>query len=121
MIAVVDDDPSILRALDRFIRSRGFLCKAFASAADFIDSLRAAAVPDCLILDVQMPGMSGFDLQSRLTQLGCKIPVIFITAHEDSAAEAQASQAGAAGFFYKPFKNDALWTAVLNALGSPPA
>ena len=114
-IAVVDDDPAILRALDRLVRSRGGAAEVFSSPAEFLEST-AAAPPDCLILDVQIPGMSGLELHQWLLEKGFKFPVIFITAHEDPKAEAQATRSGAAGFFYKPFHNETLWTAVLKAL-----
>lgn len=115
VIAVVDDDPSVLRALDRLIRSHGALARLFSSAADSMQPPGAAAA-DCLILDVQMPGMGGLDLHERFRERGCRCPVIFITAHEDPDAEARAARSGAAGFLYKPFRNDVLWGAVTKAL-----
>ncbi len=116
-IAVVDDDTAVLRALERFIRSRGATPKLYSSPAEFIQSV-GATPPDCLILDVQMPGMSGLELHYWLQHQGFSIPVIFITAHEDPEAEAQARDAGAAGFFYKPFQNGALWAAILDTLSA---
>ncbi len=117
VIAVVDDDPCILRALDRLIRSHGWLARVFSSTTEFVASA-SVTPPDCLILDVQMPRMSGLEVHQRLLEQGCKFPVIFMTAHEDPNAEAEAGRSGAAGFFYKPFRNEVLWAAVLKALAA---
>lgn len=87
----------------------------FSSAADFLAS-PWASLANCLILDVQMPGMGGLDLYGWYRQHGHSAPVIFITAHEDAETEARAAEAGAMGFFYKPFHSERLWQAVEKAL-----
>ena len=115
IIAVVDDDVSILRAMDRLIRAKGYAAKVFSTGAEFLQSASAIA-PDCVILDVQMPAMTGLELMSRMLALGMHYPVIFITAHEDAQAEARASDAGAVRFLYKPLRSEALWEAVQSAL-----
>lgn len=119
VIEVVDDDPSVLRALDRLMRSHGCVVRTFSSGKEY---LKALTVPpaDCLILDVQMPEMSGLDLHARLRSLGCKVPLIFITAHEDVQAEQLALSNGAVAFFYKPLRNQVLWNAVCSAIGQAP-
>lgn len=120
LIAVVDDDPAIQRALERFLRLRGCESRLYSSASDFVASY-ALAVPDCLILDVQMLGMNGLELQRLCVKTGCNFPIIFITAYEDAAAEAQAVRSGAVGYFHKPFRNEALWAVLANAIGSTTA
>ncbi len=115
LIEVVDDDPAVLRALDRLMRSHGCQVRTFASGREYLTSSKNPSA-DCLILDVQMPEMSGLDLHARLRSLGSKVPLIFITAHEDTQAEQLALSNGAVGFFYKPLRNQVLWNAVCLAI-----
>jgi len=117
LIAVVDDDASMRGALQRLLRLEGFRTAVFASAEDF---LHAGQLQDtaCLIVDVRMPRMSGLELQRQLATTNCPIPLIFITAHGDAAARAQALRAGAVDFLYKPFREEALLGAIRSALRS---
>jgi FixJ family two-component response regulator len=117
LIAVVDDDASMRGALERLLRLEGFRTVAFASAEDF---LHAGLLQDtaCLIVDVRMPQMSGLELQRQLAMTHCPIPLIFITAHGDEVARAQALRAGAVDFLYKPFRDEALLGAIRSALRS---
>jgi FixJ family two-component response regulator len=117
LIAVVDDDASIRRALQGLLRSVGFRAAAFASAEDF---LQASQLQDtaCLIVDVRMPGMSGLELQRHLATTNRPIPLIFITAHGDAEARARALRAGAVDFLYKPFSEEGLLRAIQSALQS---
>lgn len=114
-ISVVDDDESVRRSLERLIRSFGFSVSVFPSAQEFLISghVRNTA---CLILDVKMPPMNGLQLQSHLARVGCRIPIIFITAYPDARVRARALQAGAVDFLEKPFSNDALLDGIHRAL-----
>jgi FixJ family two-component response regulator len=117
-IAIVDDDASVCRALKRLIRSLDMDAETFASGEAFLEL--AAAVPsfhaDCLIVDVQMPGMSGLELQSRLADT--KVPIVFITAHDEVGAREQAFAAGAVAFLRKPFDDVLLAKTLETALSS---
>jgi FixJ family two-component response regulator len=101
MIAIVDDYKGLRDALERLLRSLGHVAATFASAEDFLKSAKLRATA-CLITDVQMPGLSGLDLQSRLTDQGHRIPIIFITGHPDDNVRARAMKAGAIAFLHKP-------------------
>jgi FixJ family two-component response regulator len=107
MIAIVDDDRSVREAAKTLIASLGFATATFASAEEFLESgyLRDTA---CLITDVQMPGMSGVDLQGHLTANGHSTPVIFVTAYPEESVRARALDAGAFGFLSKPFTEESL-------------
>ena len=117
LISIVDDDDAVRASMQRLIRSVGFRAEGFASAEDFLTmgDLQATA---CLILDVRMPRMSGLELQRQLATANCPIPIIFITAHGDEKARAQALSAGAVDFLPKPFSDDVLLRAVQAALHS---
>jgi FixJ family two-component response regulator len=107
VISVVDDDESVREAIKGFIRSLGYVAATFASAEEFLKSERVHETA-CLITDVQMPGMSGIELQSRLIAKGYRLPIIFITAFPEAKARAQALAAGALGFLSKPFSDEKL-------------
>lgn len=111
LVAVVDDDEAIREALESLLKSVGFRADVFASAEGFINSDHLGETR-CLILDVWMPGMSGFELQGRLAAANNQIPIIFITAHADDAARERALKSGAVAFLSKPFAEDALLDAV---------
>src|SRR5262249_38553036 len=100
-IAIVDDDPSVLRALARLLRTRAMPAKTFASAREFLTAL-PDAVPQCLILDLQMPEMSGLELHQHLMRSGTKIPTIFITAYDSAETRQRCEAAGAAAYLLKP-------------------
>ena len=103
MIGLVEDDPSFRRALRRLLSAAGFSVAAFASAEEFLASESAGATA-CLVLDVHLGGMSGFDLQQRLATAGVPIPAIFITAHDDPVTRERA-RSGVA-YLQKPFRED---------------
>ncbi len=115
VIAIVDDDDSFRRATMSFIRSLGYAALQFASAEAFLksDQLHDA---DCLISDVQMPGMNGVELQDKLIDQGHRLPVIFVTALPEMKTRARALAAGAIGFLGKPFKDEVLATCLNEAL-----
>ena len=110
-ISIVDDDASIREALKSLMRSVRFNVDAFASAEEFLASQRVDDTA-CLILDVYLPGMNGFELQSHLKTEGRDIPLIFITAHSDEASRQRALKAGAIDFLGKPVRRDTLLKAI---------
>jgi FixJ family two-component response regulator len=114
-IGVVEDDPSFLRALRRLLSAAGFSVATYASAEEFLASDSAGAT-SCLVLDVHLGGMSGFDLQQTLAAAGSPIPTIFITAHDDAVTRERA-RSGVA-YLRKPFREDALIGAIREALQS---
>jgi FixJ family two-component response regulator len=114
-ICIVDDDPAIRRALSRLVESVGLRAESFASPADFLSSGPAGEI-DCLILDVQLPGMNGFELHDRILEAGMGAPVIFITAHPDENSRARARRADVVAFLEKPFDDRALFDALESAL-----
>ena len=117
VIAIVDDDESFRRATISFIRSLGYSAAAFPSADAFLSS-NAVENTDCLITDVQMPGMSGIELQSHLIAQGHRIPVIFVTAFPEPEARGRAFRAGAVGFLGKPFSDQNLISCLNKALAA---
>jgi FixJ family two-component response regulator len=116
LISVVDDDESIRRTTTFLIESFGFQATAFESAETFLESGQLHDT-SCLIVDVQMPGMNGLELQSELTAAGYDIPIIFITAYDNKVSRQQAMQAGAVAFLGKPFGDEQLLQTVRAALG----
>ncbi len=114
LIGVIDDDEFMRDALSRLLRSAGYKCAAFSSSQEFLDSVPAET--DCLLLDIQMPGLNGLDLQAKLREMDRGIPVIFVTAKADNEARARALQQGAAAFFTKPFNDEALLGAIQSAM-----
>jgi FixJ family two-component response regulator len=115
LISVVDDDASVLRTTMLLIESLGFRAAGFQSAELFLKSGQLHET-SCLIVDVRMPGMSGLQLQSHLAALGCKIPIIFITAYDDTVSRQRALQAGAVAFLGKPFTDEMLLETIHSAL-----
>jgi FixJ family two-component response regulator len=114
LIAIIDDNESMQDSLGDLIESGGFETQCFGSAKAFLESdLRGRAA--CMIVDIRMPNMSGLELQARLKQEGCNIPVIFITAFDDAETRAQAMREGAVGFLTKPFDHQMLLKMVRNA------
>ena len=110
-IFVVDDDASVRKALKRLITSNGLLAETFGSATEFLESHKNDWT-GCMILDVRMPGMTGLDLQIKMTDKGSSLPIIFITAHDDDTARKQAMDNGAAAWFIKPVNEDDLLKAI---------
>jgi FixJ family two-component response regulator len=113
-IAIVDDDPSVLKALARLLRARAFETKTFTSARDFLAAL-PDGLPECLIVDLQMPEMNGLELQRHLTRKGLRIPTIVITAHNEVGVRERCESAGAAAFLSKPLQDKSLLAAINNA------
>ena|SRR5215467_9188446 len=117
LISIIDDDKSVREAIKSLLRSFGLNAEAFSSAEDFLASQHLDDVV-CLILDVVMPRMSGLDLQSRLVLSNRRLPIIFISAHDDAEAKKRALEAGALAFLQKPFQEETLMDAVHSALTS---
>lgn len=115
VISVVDDDESVRESLPDLLKEFGFDPRAFSSAAEFLSSDYVNRT-ECLILDIAMPNMSGFDLQRELQLRGQKIPIIFITAQTDGAVRARAIEQGALSVLLKPFNETDLLAAVNVAL-----
>ncbi len=115
IVFVVDDDPSVGRAIKRLVESVGLQVAHFGSAQEFLRSTRPDA-PSCLVLDVRLPGISGLDFQHQLAGAGIHIPVIFVTAHGDIPMTVRAMKAGAVEFLTKPFRDQDLLDAVQVAL-----
>jgi FixJ family two-component response regulator len=114
-IAVIDDDASIRRALRRLLQSAGFTVETFATASEFLDADYWAQTA-CLVLDIHLPGMSGFELQEYLAVSGVPIPIVFITALDDVATREQVNRAGAVGYLRKPFDENTLIEAISRAI-----
>jgi DNA-binding NtrC family response regulator len=115
LIYVVDDDISVRKGLDNLLRSAGFTVQTFSSAQEFLAGARAD-VPSCLLLDVQLPGLSGLDLQQELAKAGMQIPIIFITGHGDIPMSVRAMKAGALEFLTKPVNDEDLLDAIQQAI-----
>src|SRR4030088_137216 len=115
IVFVVDDDPSVRRAIKRLVESVGLHVELFGSATEFIRSSRPD-VASCLVLDIRLPGISGLDCQRELVQAKNEIPMIFITAHGDIPMTVRAMKAGAVEFLTKPFRTRHLLDAIRAAI-----
>ena len=116
-MAVVDDEDAIRKALKRLLRSAGMNVHTYASGTEFLQSLTAHR-PDCAVLDIRMPGMTGLDVQARLRADDVALPIIFITALDDPGDGERAMQAGAFAFLRKPFGDEELLDAIGAAISS---
>src|SRR5450755_49881 len=114
-IAVLDDEEPVRRALERLLRSSGMCVQVFASGVDFLDGL-GASLPDCLILDLHMSGINGFEVQTRLKAMGVRLPVVVITGHDTSEARARAEAGGASAYLLKPVDEQSLLDAIAVAM-----
>lgn len=115
LISIVEDDQHVRDSIRRLMRSSGYRAEAFASAVDFLAFPRLAATA-CLIADVHMPVMTGFELYQRLIKMGRPIPTILITAHFDDGVRARALSEGVVCYLRKPFDDNALMSCILEAL-----
>ena len=115
IVFVVEDDASVRKAVGSLVRSAGLTVQTFASAQEFLAFSRSD-VPSCLVLDVQLPGLSGLDLQEELTKADVQIPIIFLTGHGDIPMTVRAMKAGALEFFPKPFEDQDLLEAIHQAI-----
>ena len=115
IIAVVDDDPSMLRATKDLLDAHGFATELFTSAEEFLDH-GAAAQADCLLLDIHLGGMSGIELRHQLRISSPTLPVIFMTALDDEGTRGQAEKAGCVAFLRKPYSSRQLVDAIEKAM-----
>ena len=111
-VAIVDDDPSVRKALARLLNSCAISAEAFGSGQEFLDSL-AAEQPDCLVIDQHMPEMTGLELQTHLRRIGRTIPTIIITAHDQPGLRERCRSAGAMAYLLKPL-NETYFLAAIN-------
>src|ERR1700730_3324287 len=116
MISIVDDDLPVRRSLRRLLGSAGYLVETFASAPEFLRSAPSTRTA-CLVLDIYLEGMTGFELQEQLVAGLIGIPIIFMTAHDDAAKRGRIRRSGAAGYLGKPFDGQALLDAIHRVAG----
>ena len=116
-VTVVDDDESFACALERLFRASGFKVHTFSSAEAFLASTTRPP-PDCLVLDIQLGGMSGLDLQQRLREIGNPAPIIFVTAHDAAGVRVEAERAGCAAYFLKPVPGKSLVETIKQAVNA---
>lgn len=117
MIAVLDDEESVRNAVVRLLEAAGHAARAFGSGDEFLKSWHFDR-PDCLMLDVQMPNLSGMEVQNALKEAGAKFPVVIITAHDSPDVREACMRAGAVGYLCKPLDKSVLLSALNSALGS---
>ena len=115
IVWVVDDDVSVREALGSLIRSAGLRVETFASAQEFL-ARSQVDMPNCLVLDVQLPGLSGLDLQRRMAEVNLEIPIVFISGHSDIPMSVRAMKAGAVEFLTKPLADPDLLEAIQQAI-----
>jgi FixJ family two-component response regulator len=115
VVFVVDDDPSVRRAIKRLVESVGLRAELFGSAQEFLYSERPDAA-SCLVLDIRLPGISGLDFQRELAEANIHTPIVFITAHGDIPMTVRAMKAGAVEFLTKPFRDQDLLDAIQQSL-----
>src|SRR5262249_39303866 len=118
-VAIVDDDESVRKALKRLLRAANLNAETFASGQEFLAAV-ASSCPDCIVLDVHMPGMNGLDVQKRLIQESRRLPVVVITGHDEPQTRAQCLAAGATAYLRKPIDDQALLAAIYRATGVDP-
>jgi FixJ family two-component response regulator len=116
-VAIVDDDASVRKALSLLLSASSFEAEAYGSAAEFLQSLRDG-IPQCLIVDLQMPEMTGLELQHHLVRSGIHIPTIAITAHDEFGAMERCQSAGAKAFLLKPIPEETLISTITSAIGA---
>jgi FixJ family two-component response regulator len=116
-VAVVDDDPSVRRALQRILTVLDMGVESFASGEAFLESLNAGA-PDCVVLDLHMPGMGGLEVQQRIKRLETMLPVVIVTGHHEPGMHHRCLQAGACDYLRKPIDAEVLRRAIDNAISS---
>ena len=116
LVHVIDDDASFRTAIERRLKLAGYDVETYSSAQQLLDHLPDVERPGCILLDVQMPGLSGLDLQSRLIERGSILPIIFVTGYADTPATVRAIKAGAEDFLTKPASSEQLIDAIERAV-----
>ena len=117
-VHIVDDDALFRRAMERRLKHAGYLVATYSSAQQLLDHLPSESVPSCIIVDVQIPELSGPELQARLSELGSILPIIFLTGHPDIPTTVQAIKAGADDFLTKPISSAKLLQAIERAIAN---
>jgi FixJ family two-component response regulator len=117
LVSVIDDDESVRESLPHLLKGFGFAVRAFSSAEEFLASDQISQ-SKCLVVDINMPGMSGPELLDELKRVGREIPVIFITAHRDEKVRSDVIERGAIACLFKPFSGKTLRAAIDSALGN---
>lgn len=115
-VAVVDNDPSILKAIERLLSARGFQVETWLSAEAFLAG-GVSRYANCLLLDIHLGQMSGLELRRQLANSGCTTPIIFMTGNDDERTRREALKAGCADFLRKPFSSHILFAAIAKAVG----
>jgi FixJ family two-component response regulator len=115
LIAIVDDEASVRVALHRLIRSAGLEAETFPSGAEFLESMQTKQ-PDCVVLDVHMPEINGFEVQAQLAKSGARVPVVIITGHDTPETRVRVMEAGAAAYLLKPVDDRMLLDAITVAI-----
>jgi FixJ family two-component response regulator len=115
VVAIVDDDPSVLKGLARILDASHFTTQIFNCAEAFLDRDLTSSIA-CIILDIHLSGMSGIEMQRRLTEMGSTTPVIFITSHDSASVRSEAMDAGCAAYLQKPFSGHVLIDAIRSAM-----
>ena len=118
-IAIVDDDKSVRKALFRLLSGASFEVKTFASGPEFLEEFDSFQ-PDCIILDLQMPDMTGLDIQRHMARIRTAIPIIVITGHDSPSARSDSLALGAKEYLAKPVDGDLLISSILKSLGAEP-
>ncbi len=116
LVHVIDDDASFRRAIERRLKFAGYEVETYSSAEQLLDRLPDVEKPGCILLDVQMPGLTGLELQSRLAERDSILPIIFVTAHSDTPTTVRAIKAGAEDFLTKPASAEQLIEAIERAM-----
>lgn len=116
LVHVVDDDAGLRRSLRFLLQSVGWKVQLYASAEEFLETIKEPTEPCCVLLDIRMPAMSGLELQQVLRERGIQLQIIFMTGHADVSMAVQAMKSGAADFIEKPFKDQAVLDSVASAI-----
>ena len=116
MVHVVDDDASFLTSIGRLLKASGYEVATYAAAAELLRQVPDSSCPGCILLDLQLPGLSGTELQARLAASGCALPIVFLTGHGDIPTSVRAIKAGAEDFLTKPVAADQLIDAIERAI-----
>jgi FixJ family two-component response regulator len=116
LVHVIDDDASFRAAVERRLKLAGYDVETYSSAQQLLDRLPDAEMPGCILLDVQMPGLSGLELQNRLIERGSVLPIVFVTGYADTPATVRAIKAGAEDFLTKPASSERLIDAIERAM-----
>ncbi|HEX4860192.1 MAG TPA: response regulator [Rhizomicrobium sp.] len=116
-ITILDDDPSVRTAISRLLRTSEIAVDMHATSTELFGAL-GERVPDCLVLDLQMPGMNGLDVMNYLTQIGVHVPIVVITAYDEPQARGNCLAAGASAYLRKPLDADELLEAIDGAIGA---